>query len=192
MGGPDYSPKARLGARRRPNGSVDWPTRARSSVDRALPSGGRSRRFESCRARRLSPLPRPGSGRPEDRCGRDAGQALVRRRLGERLGVVAELEVPAAARAGADDAQAVGCSGAVPGELAVRAADSRGGTHVRTVSVNARVPYRTFVESAVTTSRTACASWSKAVDFGTCPAATACSSGSTRSKGWPERISTRA
>ena len=30
---------------------LPWPSRARSSVDRALPSGGRSRRFESCRAR---------------------------------------------------------------------------------------------------------------------------------------------
>ena len=32
---------------------LDWPTGARSSVDRAPPSGGGSRRFESCRARTL-------------------------------------------------------------------------------------------------------------------------------------------
>src|SRR3954467_15253734 len=31
--------------------SLSWPVRARSSVDRALASGARGRRFESCRAR---------------------------------------------------------------------------------------------------------------------------------------------
>src|SRR3712207_7871658 len=35
----------------RSRGRLAEPSRARSSVDRALPSGGRSRRFESCRAR---------------------------------------------------------------------------------------------------------------------------------------------
>ncbi len=55
-------PGKRPGSRRLPRGrwvseitaitlGLDWADGARSSVDRALPSGGRSRKFESCRAR---------------------------------------------------------------------------------------------------------------------------------------------
>jgi hypothetical protein len=51
---PDRQPRAlrpRVGARLMPRRPVNSGSRARSSVDRALASGARGRKFESCRAR---------------------------------------------------------------------------------------------------------------------------------------------